>query len=181
MPSPTFAPPPGFQLNDFADIVIGGVSKLIRSAPLNQSFLDPLPTWLLKECAEIISPFIASLCNASMKSGQVPKALKEAYITPLLKKPTLDSNDINNCRPISNLSVLSKLLEKVVCKQQVVIQTPTILCHEINWFIIGTTRLSRHWRKFSHTLCQQLIMATSFYYHSWTYRRLSTALIMRFY
>ena len=48
-----------------------------------------------------------------------PKALKEAYITPLLKKPTLDSNDINNCRPISNLSVLTKLLEKAVCKQLV--------------------------------------------------------------
>ena len=54
-----------------------------------------------------------------MKSGQVPKALKEAYITPLHKKPTLDSNDINNYRPISNLSVLSKLLEKAVCQQRV--------------------------------------------------------------
>ena len=40
------------------------------------------------------------------------------YIMPLLKKPTLDSNDINNYRSISNLSVLSKLL-KAVCKQLV--------------------------------------------------------------
>ena len=38
-----------------------------------------------------------------MKSDKVPKARKEAYITPLLKKPTLDSNDINNYRPIANL------------------------------------------------------------------------------
>ena len=36
---------------------------------------------------------------------------------PLLKKPTLDSNDINSYSPISNLSVLSKLLEKAVRKQ----------------------------------------------------------------
>ena len=54
-----------------------------------------------------------------MKSGPVPKALKEAYITPQLKKPTLDSNYINNYRPISNLSVLSELLEKAVFKQLV--------------------------------------------------------------
>ena len=40
-------------------------------------------------------------------------------ITPLIKKPTLDSNDINNYRPISDLSVLSKLLEKSACKQLV--------------------------------------------------------------
>ena len=115
----TFVPPPGFQLNDFADIIVDDVIKLICCAPSKQPSLDPLPTWLLKECAEIISPFIASLCNASMKNGQVQKTLKEAYITPLLKKPTLDSNYINNYRPISNLSVLSKLLEKAVCKQLV--------------------------------------------------------------
>ena len=77
-PSPAFAPPPGFKLNDFADILVDDVIKLIRCAPPKQSSFDPLPTWLLKECAEIISPFIASLCNASMKNDQVPKALKEA-------------------------------------------------------------------------------------------------------
>ena len=54
-----------------------------------------------------------------MKHDQVPKVLKEAYITPLLKKPTLDSNNINNCKPISNLCVLSKLLKKALCKQLV--------------------------------------------------------------
>ena len=41
------------------------------------------------------------------------------YITPLLKNPTLDKSDINSYRPISNLSVLSKLLEQAVCTQLV--------------------------------------------------------------
>ena len=109
-------PSPGYQLHDFADILVDDVIKLICCAPSKQLSLDPLPTCLLKECAEIISPFIASLCNASMKNGQEPKALKEVYITPLLKKPTLDINDINNNRPIFNLS---KLLQKAVCKQLV--------------------------------------------------------------
>ena len=51
-----------------------------------------------------------------MKSVKVPKALTETHITSLLKKPTFDSNDINKYRPIS---VLSKLLQRVVYKQLV--------------------------------------------------------------
>jgi len=39
------------------------------------------------------------------------------YICPLLKKADLDTTDIKNYRPISNLTVLSKLLEKLVARQ----------------------------------------------------------------
>ena len=42
---------------------------------------------------------------------------KAAYITPLLKKPDLDPDDVRSYRPISNLSVLSKLLERLVARQ----------------------------------------------------------------
>jgi hypothetical protein len=36
---------------------------------------------------------------------------------PLLKKSSLDPNELNNFRPISNLPFLSKILEKVVLHQ----------------------------------------------------------------
>ena len=36
---------------------------------------------------------------------------------PLLKKPSLDQNDLKNYQPVSNLSFMSKLLEKVVASQ----------------------------------------------------------------
>mgnify|MGYP003449240914 FL=1 len=78
---------------------------------------DPLPTRLLKDNVEIIVPFLVELINRSMVHGTVPTALKSAYITPLLKKPDLDSADIKSYRPISNLSVLSKLLERLVARQ----------------------------------------------------------------
>ena len=42
---------------------------------------------------------------------------KEAFITPIVKKPGLDSADASSYRPISNLSVLSKLLERVAARQ----------------------------------------------------------------
>ena len=40
-------------------------------------------------------------------------------ITPLLKKVGLDPADVSSYRPISNLSVMSKLLERLVAKQLV--------------------------------------------------------------
>ena len=45
--------------------------------------------------------------------------IKEAYITPRLKKADLDSADVKSYRPISNLSVLSKLLERLVARAEI--------------------------------------------------------------
>jgi len=78
---------------------------------------DPLPTRLLKDSVEILAPFLVELFNRSIMQGIVPTAFKSAYITPLLKKPDLDSADVKSYRPISNLSVLSKLLERLVARQ----------------------------------------------------------------
>ena len=52
-----------------------------------------------------------------MASGLVPRILKDAYITPIIKKPQLDKTDITNYRPISNLSVIWQLLETAVSSQ----------------------------------------------------------------
>ena len=38
-------------------------------------------------------------------------------ITPRIKKPGLDRDDVNNYRPISNLTFISKVMEKIVAKQ----------------------------------------------------------------
>jgi len=64
--------------------------------------------------AELLSPFIALLVNKSLTTGCFPAEFKEAIIRPLLKKDGLDSGDLKNYRPVSNLPFLSKLLEKVV-------------------------------------------------------------------
>jgi len=65
----------------------------------------------------MLAPFLVELFNRSVLHGSVPTAFKAAYITPLLKKPDLDPADVQSYRPISNLSVLSKLLERVVARQ----------------------------------------------------------------
>jgi len=44
----------------------------------------------------------------------LPEAQKPAVVRPRLDKPTLDAFELNSYRPISNLSFLSKLVERVV-------------------------------------------------------------------
>ena len=111
---------PTTTLDRFQPLTAETVKKLIESAPPKQCDLDPWPTWLMKDCAEDITPFITKLVNLSMASGMVPHILKEAHITPIIKKPQLDQTDITNYRPISNLSVISKLLERAVSAQPAV-------------------------------------------------------------
>ena len=72
---------------------------------------------MLKQIADVIAPFIVELFNRSLSEGHFPAVFKEAFITPVMKKPGLDAADTSSYRPISNLSVLSKLLERLVVRQ----------------------------------------------------------------
>ncbi len=55
-----------------------------------------------------------SFLNKCLVSGTIPDSLKEATVTPLLKKPSLDASNFNNFQPISNLPFITKALEKTV-------------------------------------------------------------------
>ena len=44
----------------------------------------------------------------------VPGRIQQTIMAPFLKKIELDGQDLKNCRPVSSLSYLSKLLEKVI-------------------------------------------------------------------
>ena len=78
-------------------------------------FLFPFER-LLKQCIDdLIVPITA--INLSMREGVVPPDFKQAIVTPLIKKKTLCRNEFKNYRPISNLSFLSKILEKIVAKR----------------------------------------------------------------
>ena len=59
-----------------------------------------------------VVPTITNIVNLSLTSGQFHPTLKESVISPLLKKPALDRGTLY--RPISNLSLISKIIESVV-------------------------------------------------------------------
>ena len=79
--------------------------------------LDLNPMSLVKEFPDILSTPITKIVNYSIKEGSFPNCFKMAYVTPLQKKLSLDRNILKNYRPVSNLSFISKLIEKVVAKQ----------------------------------------------------------------
>jgi len=87
---------------------------MIRALPDKQCSSDPLPTQLLKTNSNLLAPFLCRLFDWSLEYGVVPSRMKAAYITPIVKKADMDPNDTKSFRPISNLSVLSKLLERLV-------------------------------------------------------------------
>lgn len=118
------APPPSFtpcqadaSFREFTPISTDDVIAAVRQLPDKSSAADPIPTFVLKKVVDLIAPFIAELYNRSLITGHFPARFKEAFITPIVKKPGLDSADVRSYRPISNLSVLSTLLERLVARQ----------------------------------------------------------------
>ena len=86
-------------------------------SPSKSCLLDPWPTFLVKECIDILLPSITRLVNCSLSEGVVPDEFKKAIVTPLIKKSSLPPNDLKNYRPVSGLGFISKLVEHVVASQ----------------------------------------------------------------
>ena len=113
------SPPPfsGTALTDFSPVSEDLVRKVILQAPPKSCELDPLPTKLLVEHLDVLLPTITQIMNDSIVSGTVPSDFKSAIVKPLLKKNSLDPNELKNYRPISNLPFLSKVLERLILLQ----------------------------------------------------------------
>ena len=76
--------------------------------------LDLIPMNILKALLDILIKPLTTIINLFLESGTFPLSFKEAHVTPLLKKSNLPVNNLKNYRPVSNLSFISKIIEKVV-------------------------------------------------------------------
>ena len=90
---------------------------MISNASSASCSQDPITTKLVKEHLTELIPGITNIINKSLSAGEFPSALKHADITPLLKKSTLDKDELKNYRPVSNLAFISKIIEQVVAKR----------------------------------------------------------------
>jgi len=114
--SPHSVPPPSHppDFSVFRPATNDEIWKVIHACPNKQCDLDPIPTSILKHCSCVLAPVITRIVNLSLSSGQFCHSLKKSSVTPLLKKSSLDKESLSNYRPISNLSFISKILERVV-------------------------------------------------------------------
>jgi len=103
-----------YQLYTEADM-----SRIITAAPSKSSNLDPLPTDILRQFLPELLPYIPKMCNASLRNGTLPMSQRCATVIPRLKKAGADRANISMYRPISNLMFMSKVVERLVCRQLV--------------------------------------------------------------
>ena len=116
--------PSAFSLYDgpklclFEPVTEGEFRKVIIESPTKTCMLDPIPPSLTKECLSDLLPLITRIVNSSLCPVTVLRQLEQATVTPLLKKPGLDPNDLKHFRPVLSLPLFSRILEKTVLTQQ---------------------------------------------------------------
>ena len=70
-----------------------------------------------KNCASLMSSYLPVLFNRSLEKAYLPISQKAAIIKLPIKKRGLDTVVMKNYRPVSNLSFVFQLLERVISPQ----------------------------------------------------------------
>ena len=87
---------------------------MITSEELITCLSDHFPSKLLMSHLPTIIDTITHIINLSISTSVFPSSCKSAIVLPLIKKSGLDPQVLKNYRPVSNLSFLSKVIEKVI-------------------------------------------------------------------
>ena len=90
------------------DEIITAVVNLSNSKAIGTDDLMPL---IIKQNASLICKQFVHIYNLSFNQGIYPKLLKNAIVIPIFKGGSRD--DLSNYRPISILTIFSKLIEKL--------------------------------------------------------------------
>lgn len=77
--------------------------------------LEQIPVHVIKYISSIISPHLSSIINQCFSQGKFPDSLKIAKVLPIYKAG--DKKSLSNYRPISLLSDMSKIFEKLIFKR----------------------------------------------------------------
>ena len=78
-------------LHSFTPTTIEESIRIIKLSPNKSCELDPLPTWLLKLCAQELAPIISAITvNMLFETSCMPADLKRAHLRPRLKTSSVD-------------------------------------------------------------------------------------------
>ena len=102
------------HMTNFVELKPEELNLILNSMKKKTSKLDPVPTTFVKNVFPQLLPFFLYLINSSIRTSSFPENLKHARVTPVIKDPKLNSDDLTSYRLISNLPFLSKILEKTL-------------------------------------------------------------------
>ena len=102
-------------LLDFGSVTEDEVTEIISSHGIKCSPDDPVPLNLVKDHLNLFVPIWTKLINLSLSEGSI-EGLKNAVVLPLIKEinDTVDVDTLKNYRPVSNLLLVEKLIERIV-------------------------------------------------------------------
>ena len=89
---------------------------LVEHALKTTHAIDPLPANLMSDALDVLLPHLRDLVNSSLATGSID-GVKFSHVKPLLKNFYVEFSDFLSFRPISNLSFISKLIERVVARR----------------------------------------------------------------
>lgn len=115
----TILPSAEVHLDIFEECSSDDVQRVIIGGPSKHCALDPMPTTIVKMFLPELLPYVTDMCNISLRQGCLPETQRHAIVTPRLKKANADPADVKSYRPISNLTFMSKTVERLVCRQLV--------------------------------------------------------------
>ena len=102
---------------NFKWIAVKEVERLIKDRCIaKSSALEELSTRLLKDAFEILIFELAYMYNSCLQQGVFPKAWGSSKVTPI-PKTNKNSTDPKDWRPISQIALLGKILEKIIHSQ----------------------------------------------------------------
>ena len=104
------------QLVKFTPVSPSELGKIIYRMQPKTCKLDQIPTNKLQEILDGCLPALLHITNRSLELGEFVNKWKEALVKPLIKKKQLGTEN-SNYRPVSNLSFISKIVEKVTLEQ----------------------------------------------------------------
>ena len=129
-------------------------------------------------CSSWDPAMLVHIVKLSLSSGFFPDSLKSAIVKPLLKKYTLNPDCFKNYRPVSNLSFLSKVIEKVLAVRLFDYMRNNDLLEPMQ-SAYSVIALRQPCLKFRTTSCLTLTKVGVFSWLCWTSWLLLTRWIMR--
>jgi hypothetical protein len=108
--------PPVTLMDSWTTASEAEIMHVLRTSPRKSCCLDPLPSQLIFAHLPSILPAITAIVNCALIEG-LPVSLKHAHVAPRLKKSGNDRQALSNYRPVSNLTFLSKVIERVVSRR----------------------------------------------------------------
>ena len=98
-----------------APVTADELDKIVKSLKKCSPGYNEINKDILNICMPFIKNQFMHLVNQSLYQGIFPDELKIASVTPIFKAD--DSSKFNNYRPVSVLSIFSKIFEKAMCNR----------------------------------------------------------------